>query len=108
MPIIVGIPVKHVLVAVVRQVADGALGEIIRNLIGEITVKRRVVVIASYPLGKSLRRDIFAILGAELEVMAPLHPTDILHQLVKVLDAKLRSVRIGSQLDSGALAESDD
>src|SRR5579863_920845 len=107
-PIIVGVPINHILVAVIGQVPDRPFRQIIGDLVREVSIETRVLVIATDALGKSLRRDVFPVLATEFEVVLSLNPADVVHDLIEILVSELGRVRIRSQLDAVSFAKADD
>ena len=79
------------LIARVWLAADIALGQQVRHEIDQVPLERRVVVIAAHALNEGALRDQVARVDAELQIVPAARPTDVIHELVCVLDGGLRS-----------------
>ena len=69
-------------------------GEIVEELVGI-----GVLVIASRTLGEALRRDVFAAVETDLDVVLAVDIADVVRRLVEVLDGELRRVAVRTDRD---------
>ena len=93
-PAIVGEEIRIHLVAVIGGIAKAALRKVVRGLIQKEQIGGVVVVLSAGTLGELLRADVLASVEAELEGMLALHPTDVVGELIKVLNRELRRVAV--------------
>src|SRR5882724_1147683 len=59
-----------------------------------------VLVVAARTLCKTLRRNVPTVLAPDLEGVLSLDEADVVHHLVEVLDRELRSILIGSYIQT--------
>ena len=98
LPLVVGVSVNCLLVAVVSGVAHGTLGQVIRHRVIQVALQRGPLVIPARALGEALRADVLTIFSAELETVTPLHPAQVVDGLVGVLNRELRRARVRTNL----------
>src|SRR4051812_30471045 len=96
--VIIGVPIKCRLIAVIDIRTDPAFRQLVRDRIIEVQFEAAVFVVTARTLGKVLGRNVLAAFSTELESMAAPCPGQVVDKLIRILDRALRTDRIRPQL----------
>src|SRR4029079_15746129 len=97
-PTIGGVKIRGNLVAVINRIAEAPLRYRIRNIVEQEVGNKGVFIIAPAPLNKTLRRNILSSIEPELECVRTVDPTQIVGQLIRILNRELRGIWIRTEI----------
>ncbi len=100
LPRIAGKQIGRDLIAVIRVVAGGALGEVIRLQVKQVIRDLRVFIVAVRSLCEGLWRDQLTAIEPEFEVVTPFCPADIIGDLIGVLNRELGRAGVDTELNA--------
>jgi len=99
-PDIVSIPVNPFQIAIVGDCARAAFPKIVWSYVLKIELRIVVLIVASLALCETLGRDVPAIFASDFERVSALGPSQVVSDLIEVLNCELGPIAIRPNLKS--------
>ena len=101
MPLILAVQIRRPVISkLLSGAAEIALRQIFRNDVAKVRLQRLINVVAAFALNEMLRRNRTAAIKTEFDVVAAGAPAHVLNRLIRVLNRRLRRIRIGADVQA--------